>query len=73
MHEDNGDIGEVQGWSGDAEDGGGGLRGANGNTVECYAENNDEPDGIDRCMGVFVYFGEEAAYTVILDVFLLYI
>ena len=40
------------------------MGGADGDTVQGYAEEDDEPDRVDGGLGVFVYFGEEAVVYV---------
>lgn len=39
---------------------------ADGNAVQADAEEDDEPDGVDGGLGVWVYLGEEAGWFVLL-------
>ena len=45
------------------------MGGADGDAVQGYAEDDDEPDGVDGGLGVFVYFGEEAVVCVYISFF----
>lgn len=57
MSEDDGNIGDIQCWGGDAENCSGRLGCPDGDAVEADAEENDEPDGVDGGVGIFVDFG----------------
>lgn len=65
MREDHGDVGEVQGGRCDAEDCGGGLCGADGDGVEGYAEEDDEPDGVEGGVGFWVDFGKVPVWLLV--------
>ena len=43
---------------------------ADGNAIQADAEEDDEPDGVDGGLGVWVYLGEEAGWFVVLTVYL---
>ena len=62
MRENHRDVGEVQGWGGDAEDGSGGLRRANGDAVEGYTESDGKPDGVDGGLGILVHLCKCAVF-----------
>lgn len=57
--EDHGDIGEVEGRGGDAEDGGGSLRRPDGDAGQADAEEDNEPNGVERGLRSGIDAGEE--------------
>lgn len=58
--DDDGDVGEVEGGRGDAEDCENGFSGAKSDEVHGNAAEDDEPDGVDGGMCVGVYLRPEA-------------
>lgn len=60
MRNDDGDIGKIQSRCGDVEDGCNGEGGANADQIQTAAEHNNQPDSVDGCVGVGVYFAPES-------------
>ena len=60
VRDDDSNVGDVECGGRDVEDGGYGERRADADEVETAAEGDDEPNGVDGCASVSVYFGPEA-------------
>ena len=60
MRDNDSDIREIKGRSRDIEDSDNSLSGSNSDKIETDTEDDDEPDRIDRCMGVLVHFAPKA-------------
>lgn len=56
---DYGDVGQVEGWGGNAEDCDYGLLGADSDEVEADAAEYNKPDRVDRRVRVWVYLAPE--------------
>jgi hypothetical protein len=60
MSNDDGDVAKVECGRRDVEDGYYGLGGANTDKIETATESNNEPNGVDGCLGVIIDFTPEA-------------
>jgi hypothetical protein len=58
-------VGEIEGRSGDVEDGDDGQRGADGDEDHTGAEEDAEPDSVDGGFGRGVDAGEESVYALV--------
>lgn len=62
--DNNSDVANIQGRSGNVEDGGDGKRASNTDEIEAAAEGDHEPDSVHRRMRIMIDFAPESEIVV---------